>query len=213
MRIGVLGTGDVGRALGRGFLMLGHEVKLGGRDGKNEKALAWAKESGAKASSGTFAEAAEFGELLVISTLWAGTKNALELAGAKSFRGKVVIDTTNPLDFSQGGPQLAVGHSDSGGETVQRWLPDAKVVKAFNIVGNAHMVKPEFPGGPPDMFYCGNDAGAKATVRDILVKLGWNTVDIGNIDGARLLEPMCILWVKYGVVTGGWNHAFKMLRR
>jgi len=87
------------------------------------------------------------------------------------------------------------------------------VVKAFNIVGNAHMVKPSFPGGPPDMFICGNDAAAKRTVTQLLTELGWPAVDIGGIEGARLLEPMCILWVLYGTRTNGWNHAFKMLRK
>jgi predicted dinucleotide-binding enzyme len=108
---------------------------------------------------------------------------------------------------------LAVGHTDSGGEEVQRWLPEAKVVKAFNIVGSAHMFKPDFPGGPPDMFFCGNDEATKRTVTEILKDFGWNTIDIGGIEGARLLEPMCWLWVTYAFKVGSWNHAFKMLRK
>ena len=108
---------------------------------------------------------------------------------------------------------LAVGHTDSAGEQVQRWLPSAYVVKAFNTVGYAHMFKPDFPGGPPDMFICGNDASAKKTVTGILQDFGWPTIDIGGIEGSRLLEPMCVLWVGYAMRTGGTNHAFKLLRK
>jgi hypothetical protein len=124
------------------------------------------------------------------------------------------MDATNPLDFSQGmPPRLSIGHTDSAGEQVQRWLPDAKVVKVFNIVGNAHMVDPQFPGGPPDMFICGNDDGAKATVAEICRQFGWPTIDLGGIEGSRWLEPMCILWVAHGLRAGSWNHAFKLLRK
>ncbi|HXI43082.1 MAG TPA: NAD(P)-binding domain-containing protein [Bryobacteraceae bacterium] len=214
MRVGILGTGDVGRALGRAFAQLGHQVKMGSREPKNEKATAWAVETGPAASTGTFAESAQFAEVAVLCTLWSGTENALRLAGPQNLAGKVLIDATNPLVFSPGAPPaLALGHTDSGGEQVQRWAPQARVVKAFNTVGNAHMFKPQFPGGPPDMFICGNDAAAKTTVTDILTAFGWNTVDMGGIEGARLLEPMCVLWVLYGMRTNTWNHAFKLLRR
>ena len=215
MKVGILGTGEVGRALGAGFLKYGHEVLMGAREAGNEKAKAWAASAGPKAKAGTFADAVKFGDVIVLATLWTGTENALKLAGApKGFAGKIVIDVTNPLDFSHGmPPRLALGHSDSGGEQVQRWLPGAKVVKAFNIVGNAHMVNPDFPGGPPDMMICGNDEGAKRTVTDICRQFGWPVFDVGTIEGARLLEPLCILWVIYGAKTNGWNHAFKMLRK
>jgi predicted dinucleotide-binding enzyme len=214
MRIGVLGTGDVGRSLANGLLKLGNEVKMGSREAGNTKAAAWVSEAGARASAGTFAEAAEFGELVVLATLWNGTENALRLAGAKTLAGKVLIDATNPLSFRAGAPpSLALGTTDSGGEQVQRWAPEARVVKAFNIVGYAHMVNPKFPGGPPDMFICGNNGAAKNAVTEILKAFGWNTIDIGGIEGARLLEPMCVLWVLYGVRTNTWNHAFKLLRQ
>jgi predicted dinucleotide-binding enzyme len=213
-RIGVLGTGDVGRALGKGFVSRGHEVKLGAREAKNEKAQAWAQENGPRASAGTFADAAKFGDILVLATLWTGTKNAIEMAGPESFAGKVVIDATNPLDFSQGmPPRLALGHTDSGGEQVQRWLPKARVVKAFNIVGNAYMVDPKFQGGPPDMWIAGNDEAAKKKVGELLRDFGWpDPIDTGGIEGSRLLEPMCLLWVGYGARTGTWRHAFRLLR-
>ncbi|MDP8999675.1 MAG: NAD(P)-binding domain-containing protein [Myxococcota bacterium] len=213
-KIGVLGSGDVGRVLGSGFVSRGHEVQIGSRDPKSDKVQKWVKDNGARASSGTFGEVAEFGEICVLATLWTGTKSAIDLAGPDAFAGKVVIDATNPLDFSQGSPpRLALGHTDSAGEQVQRWIPKAHVVKCFNIVGNAHMVDPKFPGGPPDMWIAGNDDGAKVKVGQILRAFGWpDPIDVGGIEGARLLEPMCLLWVLYGARAKSWNHAFKLLR-
>jgi len=215
MKVGILGTGDVGRALAKGFLTLGHEVKLGAREASNEKVAAWAKEAGPKASNGTFADAAEFGEVVVLCTLGSAYESVLKAAGPQRLEGKVLIDTTNPLDFSKGmPPRLAVGHTDSGGEQVQRTVPGARVVKAFNIVGNSSMFRPEFPGGPPDMLICGNDKNAKERVTGILNDFGWPTVvDFGGIESSRYLEPLCITWVLYGVATGGWSHAFKMIRK
>jgi predicted dinucleotide-binding enzyme len=212
MRVGVLGTGTVGQTLGTGPIALGHDVMNGSRSANNDKSAAWAAAAGKRASTGTFADAAAFGELIVLSTLWTGTENAIFLAGSQNFAGKTVIDTTNPLVVSDGLPSLALGTTDSGGEQVQRWLPDAHIVKAFNIVGAPHMVHPALPGGPPDMFIAGNEDAAKAIVTEMLTAFGWSTIDIGGIEGARLLEPLCILWVLYGVRTGTWNHAFKLLR-
>ncbi|HZF55708.1 MAG TPA: NAD(P)-binding domain-containing protein [Polyangiaceae bacterium] len=211
MKIGILGTGDVGKALGKGFLALGHEVKMGGREASNEKAAAWVKESGERASQGTFGDAAGFGEIIVLATLGVGTESAIKMAGAEKFSGKVVIDTTNPLDFSKGGPALAVGFSDSGGEQIQRLIPDAHVVKAFNTVGNALMFKPDLPGGPPDMFICGNSDDAKKRVGEICTDFGWGVVDLGGIEASRYLEPMCLAWVLYGIRSKNWGHAFKLL--
>lgn len=214
MKIGILGTGDVGRALGSGFLATGHDVKMGARQAGNEKASAWAKASGSRASEGSFADAASFGEVVVLATRWEGTLAAISSAGQKCFAGKVVIDATNPLRYADGRPAgLAVGHTDSGGEQVQRALPEARVVKAFNIVGNAHMFRPDFPGGPPDMFIAGNDEAAKRTVTGILTSFGWETIDLGGLEASRVLEPLCWAWVLYGVRTGTWNHAFKLLRK
>ncbi len=213
-KIGVIGSGDVGRVLAAGFASRGHEVTLGTREPDSDKLAAWKKGAGAKVRLASFEDAARTGEIVVLATAWAGTQNALHLAGEKSFQGKILIDVTNPLDFSQGmPPRLALGHTDSGGEQVQRWLPGARVVKAWNTVGNAHMIHPQFPGGPPDMFICGNDAEAKARVTKILGDFGWPVIDVGGIEGARLLEPLCILWVQYGAATGTWNHAFKLLRK
>jgi predicted dinucleotide-binding enzyme len=203
-RVGIIGNGDVGQALARGFASRGCEVRVGTRDP--------AKHAGKAVG---FAEAAEFGELLVLATMWAGTENALKMAGHQNFAGKVVIDATNPLKEGPNGRPVGLerGFSDSGGEQVQRWLPAAKVVKAFNIVGNALMVDPKLPGGPPTMFIAGNDAGAKQEVTEILTDFGWETMDAGGIEGARLLEPMCWLWVSTAFKTGQWMQAFKMLRQ
>lgn len=213
MKIGILGSGDVGQALGTGFAARGHEVMMGSRTPDSEKVQDWLRKVGPHAAAGTFADAASFADLAVLATLWGGTEHAIALADPARLEGKVVIDATNPLTFAPDSPPgLALGHTDSGGEQVQRWLPGARVVKAFNIVGNAEMVDPSFPGGPPDMFICGDDAAAKQGVTEILTQFGWSTIDIGGIEGARLLEPLCLLWVGYGVRTGSWHHAFKLLR-
>jgi hypothetical protein len=214
VKIGILGTGDVGKALGNAFIALGHEVKMGSREARNEKAVAWVRTSGINASTGTFADAAKFGDVIVLALSWKGTEHAIQLAGAENFAGKPVIDAINPLLFEPGKPPaLEIGHNDSAGESIQRWLPSAHVVKAFNTVGYMHMFKPDFPCGPPDMFICGNDDAAKQTVSKTLAEFGWPSIDIGGIEGARVLEPMCLLWVGYAVRTGTYNHAFKLLRK
>ena len=211
VKVGVLGSGDVGKVLASGFLKLGHEVRIGSRS--PEKLNDWAAKAGEGASTGTFAEAAAFGDIIVLATLGEGAQSAIEMAGADHFDGKVIIDATNPLDFSSGGPQLSIGFNDSLGERIQRWLPKAKVVKAFNTVGNAHMIDPQFPGGPPTMFIAGNDAGAKKLVTQVCEAWGWDVADLGGIEASRYLEPMCLTWVLYGIHTGSWNHAFKLLRK
>jgi 8-hydroxy-5-deazaflavin:NADPH oxidoreductase len=214
MKIGVLGSGAVGLALGKGFVDNGHDVKIGSRDPGQEKFKMWIAKTGPRASAGSYSDAAAFGELLVLATPWSGTENAINLSEKRNFAGKVVIDVTNPLDFSAGPPpKLALGHTDSGAEQIQRWIRDARVVKAFNIVGNADMVNPKFPGGPPDMFICGNDDVAKKTVTEILTAFGWSTIDLGGIEGARYIEPLAMVWITYGFRTNLWSQAFKLLRK
>jgi len=214
MKIGILGSGTVGQALGRGFTTLGHEVKIGTRKPDDDKLKLWLRETGALASVASPGEAAKFGEIIVLATAWSGTENAIRLADPKNLVGKVVIDVTNPLQATRGGPPtLALGHIDSAGEQVQRWLSRSKVVKAFNTAGNAHMFKPQFPGGPPDMFICGNDDGARKAVAEICTAFGWNVIDLGGIESARYVEPMAMLWIIHGVRSGGWNHAFKLLHK
>lgn len=214
MKIGIIGSGDVGRTLASGFIRYGHEVMLGSRDIKQEKVQQWFIDSGKNASLGNFAEAAIYGEVIVLATPWSGTKNAVDLAEASNFAGKTVIDVTNPLDFSGGvPPKLAVGMTDSAGERVQSWLPDAHVVKAFNIVGSSHMINPQFPEGKPDMFICGNDQKSKETVTKFLDYFGWQSIDLGNIEISRLLEPLAMIWIVYGFKTNTWAHAFKLMRK
>ena len=214
MNVGILGTGDVGRALGTGFIALGHTVKIGARDANNEKALAWAREMGANASAGTFRDAAAFGEIVILATRGAANESAITMGGAENFRGKVLIDTTNPLDASSGmPPRLAVSGTDSGGERVQRLLPEAQVVKAFNTVGNALMFRPELPGGPPDMFICGDHDEAKRKVAAILKDFGWDVIDLGGIECSRYLEAMCMVWVLSAMRANTWHQAFKLLRK
>ncbi|MCA8910062.1 MAG: NAD(P)-binding domain-containing protein [Planctomycetes bacterium] len=213
MKVGILGTGDVGRALGNGFIALGHEVMMGSRTAGGEKAKAWVNEAGDKAGEGTFEDATKFGEIVVLATLGSATEAVIAQVGADNFNGKLVLDAANPLDFSTGAPQLAIVGHDSLGERVQKAVPGAHVVKCFNTVGNPLMFKPELPGGPPTMFIAGNDDGAKAKTTELLKDFGWETADIGGIDGSRYLEAMCLAWVRYGVKTGGWMHAFKLLKK
>lgn len=216
MKIGIIGSGDVGRKLADGFIEIGHSVRIGSRDPNQSKITEWIDKHGNKnASSGTFFDTAAFGELIVLATLWTGTPEAINLAHPQNLANKVVIDVTNPLDFSKGmPPSLAVGHTDSAGETIQRILPVSKVVKSFNIVGNLHMIHPDFPEGKPTMFICGNDEAAKNIVKnEILSKFGWETIDIGGIEGSRLLEPLALLWILHYFRTGRGDHAFKLLHK
>jgi len=197
MKVAILGTGEVGKSLAAGFKKHGHEVKLGHRDPKEP-----------------YADAAKFGEIAVLATPWSGTQNAITLADPKNLAGKVVIDVTNPLKFEEGKPPaLAVSGDDSGGEQVQRWLPQSKVVKAFNTVGSTLMVNPQLPGGPADMFIAGNDAGAKQTVTQICKQFGWPVTDIGGIEGSRLLEPLAMLWVVVGFKLNRWEQAWKLIHK
>lgn len=214
MKIGILGSGDVGKALAIGFASRNHDVMIGSRE--PEKLQECISEQKGRIAAGTFEEAAKFGGLVVIATLFSGTKHAIELAGPANFAGKPVIDCTNPLRFEEGKmPALSIGFDNSAGEEVQRWLPNAKIVKALNIIGNQFMVDPKFPGGPPTMFIAGDDDGAKKTVTELIESLGWQgaVADLGGIEESRYLEPMCIVWVHYGLRNGSWDHAFKMLTK
>jgi 8-hydroxy-5-deazaflavin:NADPH oxidoreductase len=213
MKIGILGTGDVGRVLGAACVTLGHDVMMGSREPDQQKVKDWVAKTGPRASSGTFADAARHSELAIVATRWDGTENALKLARAENLAGKVVIDATNPLDFSSTPPSLSVSGADSAGERVQRWLPAAKVVKAFNTVGNPHMFRPDFPGGPPDMLICGNDPGAKQTVARLLSEFGWPVIDLGGIESSRYLEALAMIWILEYFNTKNGNHAFKLLRK
>jgi predicted dinucleotide-binding enzyme len=213
MRVGVLGSGQVGQALARGFADRGHDVVLGSRDPGKPEVANWLAGAGQGVAAGTFAEAAAHGELVVLAVLGAAVEEAIAQAGPESLAGKVVIDATNPLDFSAGFPPgLLWGHTDSGGERAQRAAPDARVVKAFNIIGNAYFVEPRIGGEQPTMLIAGDDAEAKATVAQLVEDFGWPpAVDAGGIQAARELEALCILWVRIGGSRGSFDHGFKVL--
>jgi predicted dinucleotide-binding enzyme len=200
MKIGIFGTGMVGATIGNKLVSLGHEVKMGSRTANNEKAVAWTKAAGAKASQGTFADAAAFGELFFNCTQGAGTLDALKAAGADNLKGKILIDLSNPLDFSKGmPPSLFSGNTDSLGERIQAAFPDTKVVKTLNTVTAEIMVNPgKIGGGDHHMFISGNDAGAKSTVGEFLkTQFGWkNLVDLGDITTARGTECYLPLWIR-----------------
>ena len=213
MRVGVLGTGEVGRRLAAGFHSRGHEVMIGSRETDKPELRDWLSGEGSGIEAGTFAEAAGHGELAVLAVLGDAAEEAIRAAGPENFSGKVVIDAMNPLDFSGGfPPKLSISGEDSLGERVQRALPSAKVVKAFNTIGNPYFADPSFSQGEPTMMIAGNDEDAKRTVVDLLADFGWaDTVDIGGIEGSRELEAICIAWVKVGGVRGAWDHGFKLL--
>jgi predicted dinucleotide-binding enzyme len=201
VRIGILGSGVVGRALATGYLRHGHEVRVGTRQSELDDLPV-----------GPAAQVAADSDLVVLAVQGAV---AVELVSglAAELDGKVLVDATNPLDMSAGGPQLYVGTTDSLGEQVQRAVPGARVVKAYNTVGNALMVDPDLPGGPPTMFIAGDDPAAKETVGDLLRETGWDVADLGGIEASRYLEPMCMAWVAYGARNGTWTHAFRLLRQ
>lgn len=204
MKIGVLGTGMVGETIATKLVQLGHTVRMGSRTAGNGKATAWAVAAGSNGSAGTFADAASFGEVLFVCTKGDGTIDALRAAGAPSLAGKVVIDISNPLDFSKGmPPSLFISNTDSLGETIQRAFPEARVVKTLNTVNCRVMVEPSLIPGDHDMFLCGNDAEAKATVRTILSDwFGWrHVIDLGDITNARATEQLLPIWVRlWGVL-------------
>ena len=211
--VGVIGSGNVGRALASGFASRGHDVMIGSRSPDKPELQEWLEGDGEGVRAGTFEEVARHGEIAVLATFGAAVDSAIAHAGPDNLSGKVLIDATNPLQYNEDGPPtLTRGHTDSGGEHVQRLAPNARVVKAFNIVNFRTMVDPELQGGPPDMFIAGNDEAAKTTVTELLVSFGWPVVyDVGGIDGARQLESLSLLWVAVGVRRGAFDHAFKVL--
>jgi len=214
MKIGILGSAGVGQSLASGFASNGHDVVIGSRTpGKKELRDFVAKAKG-KVAARTLADAAAHGELLVLCTLGAAAEGAIDLAGPKHFDGKVVIDVTNPLDFSKGmPPALFVGTSDSLGERIQRKVPKAKVVKCFNTVNQDTMIHPKMKEGLPDMVIAGDDDGAKKAVTGLLKEFGWGApIDIGGIDGARWLEAYTALWVRMAMKLGSWSIAMRVLR-
>ena len=213
MRIGILGSGDVAKALAGGFLEHGHDVMLGTR--APAKLADWTGKN-PKARVGGFAEAARFAELAVLAVKGTAAADALRAAGAANLAGKPVIDTTNPIADappSNGVLKFFTNLDESLMERLQREFGNVRFVKAFNSVGHACMVNPQFQGGPPTMFICGNDEPAKKIVQGILDQFGWETADMGKAEAARAIEPLCMLWCIPGFRENNWVHAFKLLTR
>lgn len=213
MNIGIIGSGIVGQQLGYGLAKAGHKIKVGTRD--TIKLQEWKNNTGDNASVGSFEDAAEFGEIIILCTLWTGTENAIKMAGLQNFKNKIVIDVTNPLDFSKGVPPVyAAAGGASGGEIIQQILNESMVVKAFNMVNARTMINPSMEEGKPDMFIAGNDDEAKKKVTGIARQLGWeNFVDMGDISKSVWLETLAMMWIHYGFKYGTWIHAFKLLKK
>ena len=211
MKVGVLGSGDVAKTLAGGFLKHGHTVKVGSRS--PAKLADWSgKNSGS--TVGTFAEAAQFGELVVVAVKGNVAADALSLAGAKNLAGKTVIDACNPIEDAPPDKGVLRFFTDinlSLMEQLQRQFSDAHFVKAFNSVGAPCMINPQFAGGRPTMFICGNNEGAKKQVAQINDQFGWETADMGTAEAARAIEPLCMLWCLPGFIRNDWMHAFKLL--
>ena len=209
-KIGILGSGEVGQTLAKGFRAHGHEVRIGSRN--PGKLASFSAEAGIEA--GTFEDVAAWGELLVLAVHGTGALHALTLAGAPNLDGKIVIDTTNPISDAppvNGVLQVFTGPNSSLMEQLQDAFPRARLVKAFNSVGSSRMVDPAFEGGRPTMFYCGNDQDARDEVGRILDDFGWERADMGTAEAARPIEPLCQLWCIPGFLRNSWSHAFKVL--
>lgn len=212
MKIGILGSGDVAQVLAGGFLAKGFEVKLGTRN--PEKLAEWLEKTDENASTGSFAEAARFGDVVFICTSGAGALGAVELAGAENFGGKTVVDVTNPLDFSGGAPpRFTSVLGNSLGEQIQNALPEARVVKAFNTINRSTMIDPHFGDQTATLLIAGRDAGAKDEVTKLAAGFGWEVEDLGGIEQAFFLEALAMIWINYAFKNNVWTHAFKLLKK
>ena len=213
MKVGVLGSGVVAKALAGGFLKHGHEVMVGSRT--PAKLADWKTEIPG-VQTGTFEEAATFGKLIVLAVKGEAAADALRLAGQANLKGKTIVDTTNPIVESapvKGVLAFFTDHQQSLMEQLQAEFAEANFVKAFNSVGSAAMVDPAFKGGKPSMFICGNNQAAKDEVRGVLDAFGWETEDMGFAESARAIEPLCMLWCLPGFLRNEWTHAFKLLKQ
>ncbi len=213
-KIGILGSGVVAQALATGFIKNGDAVKLG--TSHPEKLDKWNKENGSKATVGSFKEAATFGDIIVLAIKGDAAETVLKEAGAEALKGKTVIDTSNPIANAapvNGVLKFSTDINYSLMEQLQKDYPDVHFVKAFNSIGSALMYKPDFDGIKPSMFICGNNADAKKEVSDIVTAFGFETEDMGAVEAARAIEPLCMLWCIPGLSGGSWNQAFKLLKK
>lgn len=213
-KIAVLGSGKVGEVLADGFLARGHAVMRGSRE--PDKLAAWRAAAGPSAHTADVPTAAAWGEIVVLAVKGSAAEDAIELAGPGQLAGKIVIDATNPIADAppdHGVLRYFTNLNESLMERLQKAAPAARFVKAFSCVGNAFMIDPQFPGGRPTMFICGNDAEAKREVTSLLDKFGWDAEDCGGVEGARAIEPLCLLWCLPGFLRNEWSHAFKLLKK
>lgn len=212
MKIGIIGSGSVARVLGSAYLKKGHQVMLGTRDAN--KLADWLETAGEGAAVGSFADAARFGDVVFLSVRADALQSAIDLAGAESFSGKTLIDLSNPMDFSNGiPPSFTATVGNSLGEQVQRALPEANVVKAFNSIGSAVMTDPFFDGEIATHLIAGDNDTAKAQASELIREFGWEVEDLGGIDQSFFLEALASLWVNHAFKTGNWTQAFKLLKR
>lgn len=215
LKIGILGSGAVGRVLGTAFLKEGHEVMLGTRNPSKEEVVKW-KDENSNGKTGSFSDTAAFGELLILAVEGDVAKDVIQLAGYDNFINKTVIDTTNPITKEaphNGVLKFFTSYSESLMEQIQHLLPQADIVKAFSSTGNTTMYKPDYKEGRPTMFICGNNEEAKNAVTEILDVFGWETADMGKAEAARAIEPLAMLWCIPGFLRNEWTHAFKLLRK
>lgn len=214
MKAGIIGSGIVGQVLAKAFLNEGYEVQLGTSHASKEEMIRFKKEHpGIRVDS--FESTAVFGDILILAVAGKAVIDVITAAGVANFTDKIVIDTTNPIASAppvNGVLKYFTGPDESLMEKIQRQIPAARVVKAFNSVGNASMYKPVFSAGKPSMFICGNDGAAKKTVTDILTIFGWETEDMGKMEAARAIESLCMLWCIPGFLNNQWTHAFKLLK-
>jgi len=210
-RVGVLGSGPVGQTLAPGFKRHGYDVRIGSRT--PAKLAAFAQSAGIVAA--TFPEVAAWADTIVLAVAGRVAKAAIDEAGPANLRGKLVMDTTNPIDAAppeDGVVRYFTSPNTSLMEDLQRYCPDARFVKVFNSIGHARMVDPSYPGGKPTMFICGDDDSAKTDVARLLDQFGWEPADMGTAKAARAIEPLCQLWCIPGFREQSWTHAFKLLR-
>ena len=211
-KIGIIGSGVVAKALGAGLIRHGYTVKMGTRD--PQKLTEWKSGDGKGSEVGTFAEAAAFGDIVILAVKGDVAASALKMAGAENLKNKTVIDTSNPI--ANAAPENGVIKffttlDESLMEQLQNAFPEANFVKAFSCVGNALMIDPKFES-KPTMFICGNNEKSKLEVSALLEKIGWESADFGKVQSARAIEPLCMLWCIPGMLNNQWSHAFKLLK-
>ena len=213
-KVGIVGSGIVGQTLANGFVKHGYDVTIGTNTASKREELR--SKTNGNVKIGSFEDAARFGEIVVVATKGTAAEAALKAAGTANLNGKTVIDTTNPIADAvpvNGVLQFFTSQNESLMERLQALAPEARFVKSFSCIGNAFMVNPDFNGVKPTMFICGNHEGAKSEVKTILDQFGFDVADMGAVEAARAIEPLCILWCIPGFLSNSWTHAFKLLKR